>query len=756
MTTGLGRDVSPDRADALATDAPATDAKGTDAIAADAIATDVDGAHYLVRAPAPVHEVERLVDELRVHPVLAATVWARGLRDDVARSLSPTLERAPIPALEEAAARLARALEHGERILVHGDYDADGVTATALLTIALRALGGRVTPYLPDRLQDGYGLRTERIAEHAEAANLFVAVDCGIGDVAEVAALRAAGVDVIVVDHHLPGEMRPDALVVHPLDGTGTADLTGAGLAYHLVWALHERLGLAPPSDLADVAALGTIADVAPLLGPNRALVKVGLERLGVTERPGLRALVALAKLRPPLSARNVAFVLGPRLNAAGRLGRADVALELLLTASEHRGRVLATLLEGFNAERKRVQEAMSAEAVALAEADDAPALVLSGSGWHAGVMGIVASHLVERFNRPAFIVAGTSGSVRTPPGCSAVAALDAARAHLARWGGHAAAAGFTLDEGRFDAFRAAICEHVAALDVPARRVTADVVLHPGQVDVDLHAALQALEPYGTGLSEPLFAIQGRIGPTRAMGNGGAHLQTHVGGVRAVGWGMGAEVPRYARAERAVAVATVTSSRWQERTTIELRLEGLATNGALALERDTDQPRRALASAFAGAELGADERVVVRSIEPVDDDPLAPLGMLLRAGTPFDLDLGPDGPSRLRELAATYPSVGDARRAFVLRKRGRPWPWDAPLAQRLERVLVELDLLDDRGRARAGRQVDPYDAASLRRFVVVRHALDTLAALLEALSPSDARHAITALAGGRSGAAERR
>jgi single-stranded-DNA-specific exonuclease len=731
VTIGLGRDTTPDPA-------------------------GLRGARYLVRAPAPVTEVARLVDELRVHPVLAATVWARGLRDDVARSLAPTLERAPIPALEEAAARLARALERGERVLVHGDYDADGVSATAVLTIALRALGGSVTPYLPDRLEDGYGLHPDRVAGHAEAADVVVTLDCGIGDVAQVAALRAAGVDVIVVDHHQPGDTRPDALVVHSHDGIGTADLTGAGLAYHLVWALHEHLGLAPPSDLSDVAALGTIADVAPLLGPNRALVKVGLERLADSQRPGLRALVALAKLRPPLSARNVAFVLGPRLNAAGRLGQADAALELLLTASERRGRVLATLLEGLNAERKRIQDAMSAEAVALAEVDDAPALVLRGPDWHRGVMGIVASHLVERFHRPAFIVAGQSGSVRTPPGCSAVGALDAAREHLVRWGGHAAAAGFTLDEARFDAFRATICEHVATISVPARRVTADVVLHPGQVDADLHAALQALEPYGAGLTEPLFAIPGRIGPTRAMGNGGAHLQTHLDGVRAVGWGMGAEVPRHAYVDRAVGFATVTSSRWQERTTIELRLEGIAVNGSLALDRDADHSRTPTPSALAAPDRAAAERVVVRSIEPVDDDPLAPLGMLLRAGTPFDLDLGPDGPSRLRALAAAYPSVADARRAFVLRKRGRPWPWDGALAQRLERVLVELDLLDDRGRARAGRQVNPYDASSLRRWVVARHALDTLAALLETLPPSDVQHAIAALAGGATGTTARR
>ena len=709
---------------------------------------------YLVRLPAPVAEVTRLVDELRVHPVLAATLWSRGFRDDVAARLTPALTLAAIPALDQAAARLGQALERGERVVIHGDYDADGVTATAILTLTLRALGGTVTPYLPDRLGDGYGLHPERVDDHAAAADLVVTVDCGIADLAAVAALRAAGTDVIVVDHHLPGERRPDALVVHSLDGPDTHGLSGAGLAFHLAWALHERLGLPAPLELADVAALGTIADVAPLLGPNRALVRAGLERMTSTQRPGLRALLALAKLRAPFTAKQVAFVLGPRLNAAGRLGQADVALELLLTASEHRGRVLATLLENMNTERKQLQERITAEAVALALEDDAPALVLQSDDWHPGVLGIVANQLMERFRRPTFVVGGVVGSARTPVGSSAVAALQAAHAHLVRWGGHASAAGFTLEAGRVEAFRAAVNAHVGGRPVPARRTMADALLHPRQVDADLHAALRALEPYGEGLPEPLFALPGRLGSARTMGNGGSHLQTQLDGVRAVGWGMGDHAERIARMDRGVAMATLVSNHWQERTTIELRLEGIAPADAFGLDEDAVAGGAGTA-ASAGVQAKARERardatqdgVVVRALEPSDEDPLAPLGLLLRAGTPVRLDLGADGPDRVRAVAATFPSVADARSAFVLRKRGRPWPWEGVVQRRLEHALGELDLLDERGRARSGRRVDPYDAPSLRRWAVTRHALETFASLLETLQGDELWRAIEALAG---------
>lgn len=706
---------------------------------------------YRLRPPAPLPEVARLVDELRVHPLLASMVWARGLRDDAGARLDARLTLAPIAALATAAERLALAIERQERIVLHGDYDADGVTATALLVLGLRALGARVTPFVPDRLRDGYGIHPDRVAAHAAAADLFVTVDCGIGNVAEVAALRASGVDVIVTDHHLPGSTRPDALVVHPHDGDGTADLTGAGVAFHLLWALHERFGLEPPLDLADVATLGTVADVAPLLGPNRALVRLGLERLAHSERPGLRALVGLTKLRGPLTARQVAFLLGPRLNAAGRLGRADVALELLLTADERRGRVLATLLEGMNEERRRVQDQMLAQALAMADVD-APALVLRHPDWHPGVMGIVAGQIVERTHKPVFVVAQGKGSVRSVAGVSAVATLRAASTLLTRWGGHAMAAGFALDETHFDAFRAAICEHVAAVGVPPPILTADALLHPSQVDADLHHALQALEPYGEGHQEPLFALAGRLDQVRPLGKNGTHVQTTLQGVRAVGWGMGELATRWQSGDDGVSLATITASTWRERTTIELRLRGIAATGSLrlAIEPDDAVDGDRLPAGPGSLHVGpppvaARGPVVVQAIKPTDGDPLAPLGSALRSGEEVYLDLGPDGPTTLRQLAGAYPRVGDARRAFVLSKRGRPWPWRGALAERLKLVLQELDLIDARGRARVGRRVDPYDAPTLRAAVVARHALESLATLLESLPPEDAATAVRAL-----------
>ena len=730
--------------------APAGAALPTPAPAVAAPATPAPPRSYRLRPPAPLWAVARLVDELRIHPLLAATVWARGLRTDAAERLTPTLALAPIPALASAAERLAEAIAGNERIVVHGDYDADGITATAILTRGLRAVGAAVTPFVPDRLGDGYGIHPDRIAAHAAAADLLVTVDCGINDLAQVAALRAAGVDVIVSDHHLAGAVRPDALVVHPHDGSGTADLTGAGVAYHMLWALHERLGLGPPLELADLAALGTIADVAPLLGPNRALAQVGLERLADSQHPGLRALVALTKLRRPLTARQVAFVLGPRLNAPGRMGRAELALELLLTADERRGRVVATLLESLNEERRGLQEQMLEQALSLA--DDAPALVLRHPDWHPGVMGIVASQVLERCHKPTFVVAGGKGSVRSVAGISAVAALDAASAHLTRWGGHAAAAGFALDERHFDAFREAVCAYVAGIEVPPPSLLADAVLHPGQIDADLYRGLEALEPYGHGHPEPLFALTARLDGVRAMGQGEKHLQTSVQGVRAVGWSMGHLCDRWRTGDDALGLATLAASTWQGRTAIELRLVDLARAGTLRLATDPADELAAWPAVTPGElRLGAPPAGiaaarVVRAIEPTDDDPLAPLGAALRAGGVVYLDLGDEVQARLRLQAREYPGVAEAREAFVYRMRGQPWPWNGLLSQRLERVLRELDVVDERGRARVGRRVEPLSAPTLRAALVIRHALESAASLLEALPPEEAAAALRRLA----------
>ena len=300
---------------------------------------------WAVRPAAPPAEVERLVRELSLPPVLASVLWARGVDLD---GLRPPLELTRIPELVTAAERIAAALGQNKRILIHGDYDADGISGTAVLTLGLRALGGRVTPFVPNRLKDGYGVHPNRVAEHAAAADLFITVDCGVSNRAEVHALQAAGVEVIVTDHHHPGQLLPDCLTVHPslspYAQKGLPELTGAGVAYHLLWALHEHLGLEPPVEYSDLATLGTVADVAPLMGENRALVNAGLAQLAVSRWPGVRAMMKRTLSHgKAVTARDVAFILAPRLNAAGRLGEADLGLELLTTASERRALELAS-----------------------------------------------------------------------------------------------------------------------------------------------------------------------------------------------------------------------------------------------------------------------------------------------------------------------------------------------------------------------------------------------------------------------------
>ena len=449
---------------------------------------------WFLRPPAPPHAVRSLARSLGVPPLLAAMLWSRGLRDDAPEHLNPPLELTRIPHLDAAAERLERAIRGSQRILVHGDYDADGISGTAILTLGLRELGASVEPFIPNRLTDGYGIHPERVPEHAERCELFVTVDCGITNLAEIRRLQDAGVEVIVTDHHTPGDARPDCLVVHPatspLARDGLPQLTGAGVAFHLLWALRRRLGLDRPDDYADLATIGTIADVAPLLGENRALIVPGLQRLANSRWAGVRAIVRQSHLRGDITARQVAFVVAPRLNAAGRLGEAELGLELLTTASERRANELAAYLDARNQDRRRIQDEMFAQALEIVD-PDAPALVVEDARWHPGVMGIVASKLLERFYKPVYIVAKGKGSVRSTPGISAVNGLRAASEHLLRYGGHAQAAGFALDMAELPAFRDAIHAYAARFPRPQPQITADAVLSGGEVERGLWQAIR-------------------------------------------------------------------------------------------------------------------------------------------------------------------------------------------------------------------------------------------------------------------------
>lgn len=479
--------------------------------------------------------------ELGVSHVLGQLLVRRGLGDAAAARefLDAREEYEPFAfeGIDRALAMIERHVRRGSRIVVHGDYDVDGVCATAIMVRALRALGATVSWFLPDRIDDGYGLSTDTIRRlAARGAELLITVDCAITAVSEVAAARAAGLDVVVSDHHAPrpdGEL-PDCPIVHPgVCGYPCPSLCGTGVAYKLALAL----GAATAHEDIELVALATVADLMPLEGENRRLVREGLKALSRTARPGLRALMAVAKADPSaLSTQVLAFRLAPRINAAGRLRRADAGLELLLTEDERRAEQIANELDEVNAERRAVEQRIVWQAEAeVAELGERPAYVLVGEDWHPGVIGIVASRIVEHHYRPAILVALDgelgSGSGRSIPGFDLLGALHAAAEHLERYGGHRAAAGLTVRRDALARFREAIERHAEIvltpeLLQPVERV--DAVVSGSQLGLDLAEELEALEPCGVGNPRSRLLVPGaRFDDARPMGEG-RHLRFSV------------------------------------------------------------------------------------------------------------------------------------------------------------------------------------------------------------------------------------
>lgn len=672
---------------------------------------------------------------LGVPPLLAATLWARGFRDDEALAeLDPPLRPSTIPTLDAAAERLATALDRGERILVHGDYDADGITGSAVLMLGLRSLGGRVEAFLPNRLTHGYGVHADLVPEHAARADLFVTVDCGIANLGEVDALLAAGTDVIVTDHHTPGERLPDALVVHPRlapDGTSIAEgphdvePTGSGVAYHLLWRLHRRLGLEDPTALLDVAAIGTVADVAPLLGGNRALVREGLARLEHSAWPGVRAMLAQSRIRGTPTARDVAFALAPRLNAAGRLGEPDRGLALLTAGSERSARELAVYLDARNDERKRIQDAMFGDALERVD-PDTPAIVVGDDDWHPGVMGIVASKLLERFHRPVFIMARGQGSVRSTPGISAVEALRAAGEHLLRFGGHTAAAGFAIAPGQVDGFAAAIHAFVGQHDVPRPTVELDALLDPGQVDEDLWRGIAALEPFGEGHEAPRFALADILQAARAVGKDGRHLQLRVRDVKGVAWNLGDRAAHLSTGRAVQVAAALRENVWNDRRTLEFLADEVRPAVPLTLTTRDPAPwgldrvhRGRLPSPDAGRQL---------LDLPEGPDPLTAheaVAALLADGAPLWVHLDADTQERLWRRARRYPTVHDVRAAWWARSRGVRPRLSPDATELASTILAELGLFGDDGRPLRGERRDPYESPTLVAGLMQRYRIET-------------------------------
>ncbi len=426
------------------------------------------------------------------------------------------------PGSTRALELIWRHLRAGSRIVVHGDYDADGVCATAVLVRALRALGGDVGWYLPSRSEDGYGLAAATVERLCESgAGLLVTVDCGITAVEQVAMARSRGLDVLITDHHSPrsdGEL-PDCPIVHPvLCRYPTKELCGTAVAHKLA----EALGAPTAAADLELVALATVADLMPLRGENRRLVRDGLVQMAGTERPGLRALMRVSRTDPSaLDASCLAFRLAPRINAAGRMRRADAGLELLLTEDPQRAEEIARELDAVNADRRNTEQRITWEADALAcEMGERSAYVLAAPGWHAGVIGIVASKIVERHNRPAIMLAidpsdpaaPAQGSGRSIPGFDLLAALEATGEHLITYGGHRAAAGLSILPEQIPAFRQAFELHAEEfltpdLLAPVERV--DAVVTVADMSLDLAEELQALAPFGNGNPEARLYVAG-------------------------------------------------------------------------------------------------------------------------------------------------------------------------------------------------------------------------------------------------------
>lgn len=547
--------------------------------------------------------VSRLSQALEIAPLIARLLAHRGLAEpgEARRFLSSSL-RSDLPSpflmtgMERAAARLAEATLRRERVCVWGDYDVDGTTGTATLICFLKEIGAEPIYYIPHRIDEGYGLNAEGIRQlHADGVRLLVSVDCGVSNYHEVELAESLGMNVIVVDHHQPPSPLPPALAIINPHQPGCAfpdkGLCGAGLAFYLVIGLRAKLrdagwfkGAEPDvRNCLDVVTLGTIADMVPLRGVNRVLTRRGLEVLGGSTRPGIVALKQVARLPAgETTAGQVGFRLGPRINAAGRMDAALKVVEMLTTGSAEEAEKIAGELDGHNRERQATEAKVLEEALALAGAEigDRYSLVLSREGWHPGVLGIVASRVVERFHRPTVIVGfhdgRGKGSARSIRGFHMVEGLRACADCLEKFGGHEYAGGLSIDQDKFAAFAErfeAMARRTLAPEDLTPLVEIDARLDFSEIGAGLMKQLEDLEPFGIGNPEPLFMTEGvEIAERRAI-KGGARFKLAHGGrtIGAVAFGLDGKLPEAPRAKIDI-VYKLSENEWNGTHSIELRL----------------------------------------------------------------------------------------------------------------------------------------------------------------------------------------
>ena len=525
---------------------------------------------WILPEPPDPAVVRALCDELLLPEPICRLLAARGHGDvdGAKRYLRPRLDHLLPPEqlldLTAAVDRIARAVTGGETILVHGDYDVDGMSSTALLVRALRALGGQVVPFIPHR-RDGYDLGDTGVRAALDSgATVVVTCDCGTSAVTPVGALRAAGIDVIITDHHLPGGDLPNAFAVlnpkRPGCLSEDKDLAAVGVAFKLALAVTRALGGNENLvfGMLDLVALATIADIAPLRGENRVFARYGLKMLAETKNVGLRALIRAAGLdAKPLTAGRVGYILAPRLNAVGRLGHALRGVELLLATGEHEANAIARELEELNARRQEIDRRVLEEArrcVLQLDLDETFGIVLAGDGWHPGVIGIVASRLVEEFGRPVILIGlegdEGKGSGRSISRFDLHAGIRQCTHLLRRFGGHRSAAGLTIARDQVDELARCFNEVArASLTrddlVPELRVDLEVDL--ADVTPGFESLLRHLEPCGVGNPAPMLVTRGvrLAAPPRVVGQGGLKLriETDAGEpLEAIGWSLGGRI----------------------------------------------------------------------------------------------------------------------------------------------------------------------------------------------------------------------
>ena len=566
----------------------------------------------------------RLAESIGLHPMLGQLLVNRGVTgaDDANRFLSRKLtglhDPEQLPGADDAAERLHRAVRDGRSICIYGDYDVDGMCASAILSQALLLAGAKARCYVPDRLEEGYGLNAEALRNlKEEGIDTVVTVDCGATAAAEAEVAREIGLELIVTDHHeFDGPVPAADVLVHPRRPGGEypfGDLCGTGVAYKLAWQFARKLSGSQMAtgafrdfllDATTLAAIGTVCDIVPLVDENRILVHHGLLSLKDRAPLGLRQLMIVAGLadKRKLTAGDIGFTIGPRLNACGRLGQARLGVELLTTTDEDRARQIAHHLEEQNKQRQTLERRIFAEAKDMVEAEREsrgglpPAIVLASDQWHAGVIGIVASRIVERFHRPTVLIALTAdrgtGSGRSIGGFHLQEALLECRDLLLKAGGHEMAAGLSIDAKNLDAFRTRLCD-LAAAGIPDERLTAELNV---DLEMPLHLlttrlvdTLDAMEPFGLRNPRPLFLATGLsvVDEPRCVGGGERHLSFKVSQGRtqtkAIAFGMAERVQELmSRGGDCCIVFQPTVNEWRGRRTAELMVKDFRPGGVVA------------------------------------------------------------------------------------------------------------------------------------------------------------------------------